>query len=785
MKVSIRYNPYKLQTRIDVEGEEKRDNSKISEYAEKGLRLQEWIEELPELLYEEYNELDYDVSFHGTFLDYEDLTASFDEAAKRIEKKSGRKLNVTFEHIPAKETSDKEVLINDLFSKLQEGPFDELRDKELIAAFEHAQSSDFEVCVVATMSAGKSTLINSMLGAKLMPSKAEACTAIITRIKDNDSEEGRWIASVYDRDNRPISQSSDLTYEEMVKFNDDDKVSTIEITGDIPFVQADDVSLVLVDTPGPDNARNPNHRRVQGEFLKKSSKPLVLYIMESTFGSDSDNNLLSSVAESMSVGGKQSKDRFIFVVNKWDQRNAEDDGDNETSLESIRGYLKQHGIENPNLFPAAALPAMKMRLLPEIERRLHEAEEKHADDDLIGDLEESIDNIKSDIRKFNRKAFRHLENYASLPPRLKNELILQREEAKKNGNNLEEALIHTGIPSVEAAIRQYIQKYAKTTKIKNIADTFTHKLDELGCYEETKKKLAEDIEEGERIAAQIDSIQSKIDDGKEAQKFEEQVEKSVKKVQGDSETAVQNIEGKFQDKIAKRITETQNKGHIGVDEAENVLKELAKFAEKLQPDLQNDLDDLVRKNLVTTGNALLEQYRNKLASLTNNLGGDVSIDIDPLKLMGASVVAADDFSIDRLIKKERKKVGEEWVANTDKKWYKPWTWFQPKGYWRDKYKNVPYVDASELAISYFEPIEKRIYSDGDEALKYANDQSSRISKAFGREFSRLDKELADKLKELKSYVSDREKAEARIRESQKKLDWLNDIKRQIDDILEI
>lgn len=36
--------------------------------------------------------------------------------------------------------------------------------------------------VVATMSAGKSTLINALLRQKLMPAKQEACTATITEI---------------------------------------------------------------------------------------------------------------------------------------------------------------------------------------------------------------------------------------------------------------------------------------------------------------------------------------------------------------------------------------------------------------------------------------------------------------------------------------------------------------------------------------------------------------------------------------------------------------------------
>ena len=72
--------------------------------------------------------------------------------------------------------------------------------------------------------------------------------------------------------------------------------------------------------------------------------------------------ITDTLSSSFSVGGKQSKDRFIFVVNKMDDRKKED-GDTEQTLDRIRAYLKKHGINNPNLFPAAALPALNIRLI--------------------------------------------------------------------------------------------------------------------------------------------------------------------------------------------------------------------------------------------------------------------------------------------------------------------------------------------------------------------------------------------------------------------------------------
>ena len=119
---------------------------------------------------------------------------------------------------------------------------------------------------------------------------------------------------VYDKDGTLIQTHAELTYETMEQLNSNPSVSRIQVEGNIPFVTADDVSLVLVDTPGPNNSRDPEHKAATYRMLSESSKPLVLYIMNATqLAVNDDYNLLSHVAESMKVGGKQSRDRFIFV----------------------------------------------------------------------------------------------------------------------------------------------------------------------------------------------------------------------------------------------------------------------------------------------------------------------------------------------------------------------------------------------------------------------------------------------------------------------------------------
>ena len=363
-----------------------------------------------------------------------------------------------------------------------------MKSDEIKTAFQNAKSNDFEVCVVATMSAGKSTLINAMLGKELMPSKAEACTAMITRIKDVDRLKDSFRAEIY-RKGRISERYEKLDYSTMERLNEDDTVDEVRVYGNMPFVSSDDLSLVLVDTPGPNNARDDDHEKVQQNALGKSSKALVLYIMTNEYGTDDDNTTLRRVANTMSVGGKQSKDRFLFVINKMDSR-GKNDGSTEEMLDQVREYLKAQGINNPNLFPAAALPALNIRRM----------EKEEVDED----IEEETEYL---IRKLNRNEQLHLEKYDSLPGSEKEDIEEQLEKTReeweeKDGEkygNPQEALIHTGIISIETAIRQYVEKYAKTARIKNIVDTFQHVIEELDYDEKIKRQLEEYKEEREKI----------------------------------------------------------------------------------------------------------------------------------------------------------------------------------------------------------------------------------------------------------------------------------------------
>lgn len=757
-EIYIKYNPYKVVTEIKIDGKPLKRNSKLNF---EDMRLQEWVEELPNLLFEECSTRDFKLKFHGTILDYEDIVATVEDAKKK-------NINIKLEHIRAKEVKDKEEAIQEVFDEIKEGPFEELRQPDVVKAFNMAKSSDFEVNVVATMSAGKSTLINALLQQKLMPAKQEACTATITEIKDNDAD--NFMARVFNKDGTLIQTHTELTYPVMEKLNSNPDVSRIHAEGNIPFVNADDVSLVLVDTPGPNNSRDPEHKAATYRMLSESSKTVVLYIMNATqLAVNDDFNLLSYVADSMRVGGKQSRDRFIFVVNKLDDFKKGEDSV-ESAITKVRCYLKDNGIENPNIYPASALTALDIRTI------LSSYDSIAADDD----DDDEVDEAKSKARKFVRNEEMFFEKMGPLTPSARGHVENMLAKAIEAGDKKEQALIHSGIISIEEAIKIYVEKYAKTAKIKNIVDTFIKKLESAHSFETTKQEISSNEDKQKEILACIEVINKKLSSGKNAKKFKEQIEK----INYNKEILklVDSVMEEAQKEITKELTSTDDK--LSKKEAESICRVFAKFAEGLQAEVQVKLENLITGQIQKNVEELLEEYKRKIKELVQDINID-NVTIDPFEMMEGQIISDTSTLIKDITKTEKVKVDEVWVENTSKKWYKPWTWLQKDGHYKNIYEEKEYVDGIELAQRFFAPIEERLYENRSSAVDYAKQQTRLVRKAFAKKFDELDEVLSSKLKELEEYAKDNANIEARIKDTQEKLAWLEEIQRKVNSILEI
>ena len=752
-EIFIKYNPYKLETSITIDGEKLKKNSKLNF---EDSRLQEWVENLPHLLVEECNSKEFNIRFHGTIPDFEDISSMADDASKEG-------INITLEHIPAKEVKDKEEAIQEIFDEIQKGPYDELKQPDITNAFNQAKSDDFKVDVVATMSAGKSTLINSLLGQRLMPAKQEACTATITEIKDNDNP--TFNAKVYNKEGSLIQTYPELTYEIMEQVNSNPEVSKIRVSGNIPFVTADDISLVLVDTPGPNNSRDPEHRLATYQMLSDESKPLILYIMNATqLAVDDDAALINHVSENMKVGGKQSRDRFIFVINKLDDFKKGEDSV-ESAINKVRDYLKDNGIENPNIYPASALTALNIRTIL-----------ADSDDDDDDDVYEA----KGKVRKFNKNEEMHFEKYAPLTPSSRGEVESLLAKAIEENDVNQQALIHTGIIPIETAIKMYVKKYAKTAKVKNIVDTFITKIESTHSFEKTKAEIEKNQDLQNEIIEKINVINAKLANGEDAKKFKDE----INKLNYDKEinNLANSVIGAAQEKITKQLTSTDAK--LTKKDAESICSVFAKFTENLQAEVQVKLEDLISKHIHKNAEDLLQQYKNKISELANDIKVD-GVELDPFAMMQGDIQNDAKALISKMTKTEQVKVGEEWVKNTSRKWWNPFTWGQEKGHYRNIYEDKEYVDGKQLAQQFFAPIQEGLYENSRNAVEYAKEQTKIIKTEFSKKFDELDRVLARKLNELEKCAKDRNNAELRIKETEAKLKWLENIQEKVNSILEI
>ena len=150
-QVYVKYNPYRLETRLMVNGRDVSTDSILYKVT-KGKRLQEWIGKFPKMLREELNTLDFSLEFCGMALDWDDFENAFEQAQKEgIIKVSNIK------YIAGKSDDDINEKIVNIFQDLQEGPIDDFRDEKLAKAFENINNSIFPINVIATMSSGKST----------------------------------------------------------------------------------------------------------------------------------------------------------------------------------------------------------------------------------------------------------------------------------------------------------------------------------------------------------------------------------------------------------------------------------------------------------------------------------------------------------------------------------------------------------------------------------------------------------------------------------------------------
>lgn len=756
--VRIIYNPYKLTTAITVNGQKPKQNSSLNV---ENRRLQEWVENLPRILVDEWRDNSFEIQFTGTQVDFDDLKAAFDTADQNVK--------VSFKFTKRADVSDVETAIDDIFSDIQNGPVEELKDERIKAAFEKAKNQQFEINVVATMSSGKSTLINALLGKQLMPAANEATTATIVRIVD-DKDKDVFSAKAFDQEGSLVKELDAVTLKDMKALNSDPNVSIVELQGNIPFVRNSGMRLVLMDTPGPNNSRDKRHEQMTYKMLENSDKSLVLYVMNGEqLGINDEKAFLDFVCGTMKVGGKQARERYIFAVNKLDAFKPKDEGLDciERALVNVKKGLEDREIMYPNIFPVAALPALELR----------------SDDD----EPYAFRTFKDRSSKYDCM---HLDNYyvfSHLPVRSKAVIEAGIEASDEDGK----VLFHTGIKSIEEAINQYVNKYARTTKVNDLVQSFDGTLKELATISKIEEAIRNDRSKKALLEKRIVQIQKNIETARKAK------------------TVSSKIDGiNLTDKVEKKVTDRMNairtqissiissqSNKVEKSEAMKQCFELEKKCKSLPTQINAQIIGLLNESYKETLHSIVEEYKKHLNDLNIGIGAN-ALSFNPINLVMGSLNDLSGIVEKNTITEDQSyTVKEAYQKRVEGGFFRKAASFLTLG-WVDEYtyetayrdkriaKFVDQVDMEEVASDYLQPIQKKLEEVRKQTVKHATDETNRLKDYLKKELVKIDNLLDEKLRSLYQIEDDSKATAAAIKRKEDNLKWLEGIQERVHNLIE-
>lgn len=199
------------------------------------------------------------------------------------------------------------------------------------------------VIVTATMSAGKSTLLNALVGKKINRTRNDACTSKIHFIRNKPYEDGYSYESDYalelDADLRTLMDDNSK--------NADDR---IDVGTFFRTLRSAPKRVWLIDTPGVNSSQDKEHKDITEKCIKNTPAELLLYILNgANIGSDDDRAHLQFVLDNY-------KGKTVFVVNKLDKFRKKEDSVPET-LAAVREDLKKMGFVEPLVVPISSSAA--------------------------------------------------------------------------------------------------------------------------------------------------------------------------------------------------------------------------------------------------------------------------------------------------------------------------------------------------------------------------------------------------------------------------------------------
>lgn len=763
-KFGIEYNPYRVDCIFTKNGKRMSNNSKIGAKSKERLQILlgksvNWKGLLEEIA-SACDDNEVEIIFKGRKIDCDDLKYSIDLykgnvkfSLKFEETKNDAdiigELDRIFEEIKARRLSDFE-------KKNSEG-------KDIFDAYEEVKNGIFEVSVIATMSSGKSTLINSLLHTELLPSENKACTATICRILDNDEMKG-YEAECYSSDGRTVIHPKSVVNSDMLReYNADEKITYIDIEGSVPAIPSDKIRLCLRDTPGPNNSRDENHERLTRSIIKRTNA-VVLYVMNATqIGIKDDKELLKDISNEMKRAGKQSRDRFIFVVNKCDALDEEKNETIDKLLEEVREYLKDFGIVEPTLIPTSARLALLIRKARKGEKLSRM--EKQA-------LLQVDDFVESELL--------HFEKYATLTPSIREKLQLEIEKQHEKDETWDlEALVHTGVPAVEETICEYIEKYAYPMKIKDSIKDIEGILDELNMKAKFDESIANDGRKLELVRRQIKDARCKHS---ASEKVYESFKNKVNSVNLGSLNQKEELK-QVEKELQKMSREYDGKDKVDKIEADGLITTFQDKLEDFQKKCEAELNRRIDQMIFSKCTEMLDEYSKIIRSILDDIeieGYDFSrtTSFDKIKITNIN-------DIRKRNEQDRYREEKRWKDNPERAGF-----FGKFKIWKPKQisytvsvKDGVDVNVKNIIVDILSVFSSSIKDNIKNMFEQSEEQIEDYKCAFNENIDTLNKEIESILKKLEDDTKESAQLEKRVEHNRELAEWVEKEENEIRTLL--
>lgn len=764
-EIEVKYNPYIFELSIINTSIELDRNSKIKSILEKykGKALHIWYKELLKTIKEEFNSRGFKFIFQGREEDYSDLK----DEIEYLNKNEG--YNIISE---LKELKDKENVLfeikeymDNILDNAPEELKEELEKQNVRAEFEKAQGSQAEISVIATMSSGKSTLLNGILGKELLPAKNEACTATIGYITDN-KKLNDFKMKVEDIDGNILKDWKEANLEDIKEANEEgnNKVISIYLEGPIKGVNCEEMQLVLIDTPGPNNSQNTEHKEATYRFIKDTkNNPLILYVLNATQqGTNDDERLLKEIADIIKKNGKQASERFIFALNKIDCLDPDRESV-EGLIQNCIKYLEEHDIENPKIFPLSAEAGKIVRL-------------KFAGENLTRTQQGNLNTYKLNLLPDETEGYVGIDTikYASIPESLKRTIY---REAQKDEETA--VLCYSGIVAIEKYIERYVNKYSKAQKIKESINSLKRVVDT--AYKEVKTLSGKTEEELTELAKQIENVEEVLrNSGKDKI---EQVKDEINSIKYD-EIEYMKLLKDVGDRINEVLKVFDSSKKIDEREAKRIIVEANKELEQIAISAKTTCENIYQVEIAEKTELILDELKKYFERILEEV--DLDVELQDTLMDKFTLDMPDTYDlIDEAKYEVREKVGERYVKTVStSKWWNPFTWGDEEDIYEDIYETKSYVDGSKMRDK-FDPISINIRKAINDMSEKTDEKIEIIKNKAFENIEQVEITIENILKDLREKLEKQKELKRQNEIANNSANEIVKYKKMLDKILEI